>query len=74
MTTVRMARCDMYGGRCALAGHSSTSCSATADTPWEQRGMETCLCEEPSTDGLAFFRAQPDKPYDSFYCGCRGWD
>ena len=23
---------------------------------------------------LPFFRFEPDKEYDSFYCGCWGWD
>jgi len=23
---------------------------------------------------LAFFEHQPEREFDSFYCGCRGWD
>ena len=23
---------------------------------------------------LAFFTYHPDRPYDSYYCGCWGWD
>jgi hypothetical protein len=35
-----------------------------------------CFCgnTQPSSVKLAFFRRYPDSPYDSFYCGCRGWD
>ena len=25
-------------------------------------------------DRLAFFKEEPNAPYDSFYCGCYGWD
>lgn len=28
----------------------------------------------PSDSELPFFESTPDKPFDSFYCGCRGWD
>lgn len=28
----------------------------------------------PSKWELPFFKYQPDKPYDSYYCGCWGWD
>ena len=27
-----------------------------------------------SSAKLAFFKNRPDKQFDSFYCGCRGWD
>lgn len=33
-----------------------------------------CKKATPSSVTLAFFEARPNKPYDSFYCGCRGWD
>lgn len=29
---------------------------------------------QPSNYNLIFFRYRPDCQYDSFYCGCRGWD
>jgi len=28
----------------------------------------------PSSTSLPFFSHQPDKPEDSYYCGCWGWD
>lgn len=28
----------------------------------------------PSTPSLPFFREEPDFQFDSYYCGCRGWD
>ena len=33
-----------------------------------------CGHREPSAPGLAFFQYRPDKEYDSYYCGCYGWD
>lgn len=33
-----------------------------------------CTSEEASSFDLAFFKHQPDKPHDEFYCGCYGWD
>ena len=27
-----------------------------------------------SNYGLAFFSYNPSAPYDSYYCGCKGWD
>lgn len=28
----------------------------------------------PDRECLAFFRHRPDRKFDEFYCGCRGWD
>lgn len=28
----------------------------------------------PSSLNLPFFKHQPDKPEDEYYCGCMGWD
>lgn len=33
-----------------------------------------CKGAVPSSTSLPFFRHQPDKPEDTFYCGCWGWD
>ena len=33
-----------------------------------------CGSREPSAPILAFFQYQPDREYDSYYCGCYGWD
>jgi hypothetical protein len=34
----------------------------------------TCKGEVDSRWELPFFKYQPDKPYDEYYCGCWGWD
>lgn len=33
-----------------------------------------CKTIVDSSFDLPFFNYLPDKKYDSFYCGCRGWD
>lgn len=35
---------------------------------------EYCKRTKPSSTELAFFSHHPDIEYDSYYCGCRGWD
>lgn len=38
------------------------------------RGKSKCECQKPSSVDLAFFKYQPDEEFDSYYCGCIGWD
>lgn len=33
-----------------------------------------CGSMRPSSTSLAFFQHRPEREYDSYYCGCRGWD
>jgi len=33
-----------------------------------------CGGEQPSANPLPFFRPRPDAKFDSYYCGCYGWD
>ena len=58
----RTARCAYYGAR-----PYKNECPKC-------RGRERCKCEEQSSSNLAFFEYRPDAEYDSFYCGCSGWD
>lgn len=57
----RRARCRDYGS-------GSPSC-----TRWSC-GDRVCRCERPSSPALPFFQYHPDREFDSFYCGCWGWD
>ena len=34
----------------------------------------SCKNIKASSPNLAFFEHRPDKPLDSYYCGCRGWN
>lgn len=33
-----------------------------------------CGAKVDSWDKLPWFIARPEREYDEFYCGCRGWD
>ncbi|HSW91511.1 MAG TPA: hypothetical protein VLG09_02605 [Candidatus Saccharimonadales bacterium] len=33
-----------------------------------------CRKEATSNSKLPFFGYDPEKVYDSYYCGCKGWD
>lgn len=39
-----------------------------------RRAACSCGHEVGSRLNLPFFRHQPDREKDSFYCGCRGWN
>lgn len=48
-------------GNDGLEGRTATclyNCGSKTQSKWE----------------LPFFKYQPDKEYDSYYCGCFGWD
>ncbi len=42
----------------------------------ENRKAKCKMCgkEVESDYSLPFFESKPDKDYDSYYCGCGGWD
>ena len=65
--TGRMARCTYYG-RNAKGGWYNSNCCNVCKTG------QPCQCEQPSSSGLWFFQAHPDKEYDEFYCACQGAD
>ena len=56
--TGRKARCNYDNGR----GHTSHNGGLVKPGP------------VPSSIRLPFFTHRPDKPEDSYYCGCWGWD
>lgn len=62
--TGRKARCTYYDSRPVGRKTECDTC----------RKGQPCYCEEPSSFDLAFFAVHPDKPYDEYYCGCRGWN
>lgn len=35
---------------------------------------DMCGTKKQSSTNLPFFKLEEDKPCDSYYCGCRGWD
>lgn len=36
--------------------------------------FSTCRSQLPSNLKLAFFEFRPDRDFDEYYCGCKGWD
>lgn len=62
----RKARCTYYG---------STPKGRLHESNFGCKRGESCRCEVASDlPHLPFFGHDPDKPHDSFYCGCWGWD
>ena len=66
------------GAPCCVicAGISGADYMTVVTTPDLTGRMARCGCgrQQPSSTGLAFFEHLPDKQYDKYYCGCRGWD
>jgi len=44
------------------------------DIQGRQAKCGSCNSTKPSSTSLAFFEHRPDKPLDSYYCGCKGWN
>lgn len=58
-------------------GVGSPAAKIASEQPDLTGRMARCgtTCKEvPSSPNLAFFKHQPDRDFDSYYCGCRGWD
>lgn len=75
--TTRRARCSFFGRPPAKGYRASTDCRAVVaerQAPNANGGPRVCLCEEESSEKLAFFTAKPDQEHDEYYCGCHGWD
>lgn len=66
--SARRARCTYFGLSCRPMGDRG---GAECD---DCRKTLRCKCECQSSSDLAFFKHQPAKPFDEFYCGCKGWD
>lgn len=64
--TGRTAKCSYFG---AKKMRHKDECN------YKCHGNPICICGDiPSSYDLPFFKYQPDKPQDDFYCGCFGWD
>lgn len=55
-------------GRRAVCCYKNHLARYVRDDKRGQHGMR------PSSYDLAYFKHQPDQPFDSYYCGCHGWD
>lgn len=65
----RTARCAYFGRTKLNRRYANDECN------YGCRRQPKCECGSvPSRIDLAFFKYQPNKKYDEFYCGCMGWD
>jgi hypothetical protein len=60
----RLMRCSYANGPSKVETHNGGGQYAGKSFP----------STRPSNPQGAFFKAQPDKAEDQFYCGCWGWD
>ncbi len=63
----RKARCT-YFGQSVKGGMYNSNCCGIC------KGGGICQCERESSPNLWFFKYQPEKEYDEFYCACHGAD
>ena len=69
---------------CAICVGRKPEARRVADSPPDLTGREArcggaqlrkrCRGPVPSATGLAFFGHRPDAKFDTYYCGCDGWD
>ena len=75
MACGHVANAVTYDGKpcCVICG-----CYTVALTECDLAGRKAkCSCcgkVVDSKESLPFFEYRPEKEYDSFYCGCWGWD
>lgn len=48
--------------------------AAMPDLSGRKAKCDLCPSVEPSGRTLAFFGCRPEKEFDSYYCGCKGWN
>jgi hypothetical protein len=69
----RLARCFYYGRPVNEGLRDKGGC----DTRASSRGSDDdrrCVCEKQSSSELWFFERKDNADYDTFYCGCWGYD
>lgn len=63
---------------CAICFGITPDAEIIADTAPDLTGRKArctyCGHETDSRENLPFFEYRPNAEYDSFYCGCGGWD
>lgn len=71
----RMARCDYFGGKTyQMKKYACCGCGKCSEQFKGGAVTGVCKCETESSPSLAFFKSQPEKEFDSYYCGCMGWE
>ena len=54
--------------------HGCSEIAPDPDLTGRQARCPYCKKVRDSSVDLPFFSMRDDQPFDSFYCGCRGWD
>lgn len=62
-TEVEEGEVDLSGRRARCSYYGTNS-----------KYAKPCRAEGDSSLNLAFFEYKPDAEYDTYYCGCWGWD
>lgn len=71
----RRAKCNYYGSVThRFKQYACCSCSKCCEQFKDGKEIGSCGCIVESRPDLAFFQAHPNRPFDSYYCGCKGWD
>lgn len=60
-------------GRVALCSYSGCQTNKKKCTHYGEYGPDG-RSRAPSSPDLPFFKHQPSKQHDEYYCGCFGWD
>lgn len=63
---------------CAICFGLTPDAEIIADTAPDLTGRKA-MCSQcgritDSSENLLFFEYRPEQEYDSFYCGCKGWN
>lgn len=59
---------------CVICNCSEVGDKDTVDLKSRIARCNTCGFETPSSFKLPFFCYAPEKAYDTYYCGCKGWN
>lgn len=59
---------------CAICDCDEVVPITDSDTKNKEMKCSCCGRILPSNNQAAFFKFEPNQKYDSFYCGCQGWD
>jgi hypothetical protein len=71
----RMAKCSYFGGKTKqMEKFACCGCEKCKEQFKGDSVTGVCRCVTESTPSLAFFKAMPEEEFDSYYCGCMGWE
>jgi hypothetical protein len=61
---------------CAICAGFTPDAEIVVEAPILDGRKAKCGCGKtvPSSTDLAFFRHYPNAAYDTYYCGCAGWN